>query len=102
MGPCQARDQFWHARYRASGSKLFGAHGPGRAPGPLAGDRIDPLLALMYDNLVHPDAHDTTGTHVRPRWAARTPAQLQPARQLIADTASRASRRGSIHTTSVA
>jgi hypothetical protein len=40
------------------------AHRPGRAPGPLAGGRIDALLALMYDDLVHPDAHDTTGAHL--------------------------------------
>ena len=78
------------------------AHGPGRAPGPLAGGRIHPLLALVYDDLVHPDAHDTTGAHVGARGAARAPAKLLPARQLIADAASGASRRGYTHTTRVA
>jgi len=78
------------------------AHRPGRAPGPLTGGRIHPLLALVHDNLVHPDAHDTTGAHVRPRHAARAPAKLLPARQLIADTAPRAGRRRYTHTTRVA
>ena len=47
-----------------SDSRMVGPHRPGRAPGPLAGGRINPLLALVHDNLVHPDAHDTTGAHV--------------------------------------
>src|SRR5215469_13318068 len=77
------------------------AHSPGRTPGLSASGRIDARLALMYDGLVHPDAHNTTGAHVRLRLAAPAPGESWPAGQLIADTASRASRRYA-HATRVA
>jgi hypothetical protein len=79
-------------RMRTSDRRMVCAHRPGRTPGSPASGRIDALLALMYDGLVHPDAHGTTGAHVRPRYAPQTLAERRPARQLIADAASRASR----------
>jgi len=100
--PCRAHDRLWRAGCGASGSGIVCAHCPGRAPGPSASGRVDALLALMYDNLLHPDAHRATGAHVRPRRAVPAQARLRWARQFIADTASRASRRRYTHAARIA
>ena len=70
-----------------SGSGKIGADRPGRAPGLLAGDKVDSRLALMHDGVVDPDAHGAARAHVRPRWALGARAMLLWARHVIADTA---------------
>jgi hypothetical protein len=42
---------------------------PGRAPGLLAGARVDARLALVHHSIVHPDAHGAVCANVRSRRA---------------------------------
>jgi len=42
---------------------------PGRAPGLLAGTRVNARLALVHHSIVHPDAHDAVCANARSRWA---------------------------------
>src|SRR5215475_4279271 len=79
-------------RARASDGGLVRAHRPSRPPGPLAGDRINPLLALMHDGVVHLDAHDAADAHVRSRGAERDRIGPLAARHVKPNTAAGADR----------
>jgi len=68
------------------------AHRPGGPPGSLAGDRINPLLALVHDGVVHLDAHDATDAHVRSRRAERSGIGPLAARQVEPNAAAGADR----------
>jgi hypothetical protein len=52
-----------------SGSGKVGADRPGRAPGLLAGDKVNSRLALVHDGVVDPDTHGAARAQVRSRWA---------------------------------
>jgi hypothetical protein len=47
-----------------SGGGEVGANRPGRAPGLLAGDKVNSRLALVDDGVVDPDTHDAACAHV--------------------------------------
>lgn len=69
-----------------------GAHRPGRAPGPAAGDRIDVQLALVYDDVVHPHAHHAAARMVRACGTDGGQHGFAPRRNLVANSASRTDR----------
>src|SRR5262249_60233915 len=79
-----------HDHGESAGTSVDGmvcAHRPGGPPGSLAGDRINPLLALVHDGVVHLDAHDATDAHVRSRRAERSGIGPLAARQVEPNTA---------------